>query len=213
MNEAGFAILMLLVLAWAVLSNLLATVNITGPLVLLVAGYLLGNPAWGPLAVDVDAPSVHLLAEVTLALLLFADASRVNVAQLRRDAAFPARLLGLGLPITILLGALAAALLFDDMSWALAGFVGATLAPTDAALSAQVVNDDRIPMRLRRALNVESGLNDGIVTPLVVFTLAVVATDLGLEDHGHDGVAGAPRPRGGGGVGGRGGGRVSARGN
>ena len=191
MNEAGFAILMLLVLAWAVLSNLLATVNITGPLVLLVAGYLLGNPAWGPLAVDVDAPSVHLLAEVTLALLLFADASRVNVAQLRRDAAFPARLLGLGLPITILLGALAAALLFDDMSWALAGFVGATLAPTDAALSAQVVNDDRIPMRLRRALNVESGLNDGIVTPLVVFTLAVVATDLGLEDHGHDGVAGA----------------------
>ena len=191
MNEAGFAILMLLVLAWAVLSNLLATVNITGPLVLLVAGYLLGNPSWGPLAVDVDAPSVHLLAEVTLALLLFADASRVNVAQLRRDAAFPARLLGLGLPITILLGALAAALLFDDMSWALAGFVGATLAPTDAALSAQVVNDDRIPMRLRRALNVESGLNDGIVTPLVVFTLAVVATDLGLEDHGHDGVAGA----------------------
>ncbi len=128
---------------------------------------------------------------MTLALLLFADASRVNVAQLRRDAAFPARLLGLGLPITILLGALAAALLFDDMSWALAGFVGATLAPTDAALSAQVVNDDRIPMRLRRALNVESGLNDGIVTPLVVFTLAVVATDLGLEDHGHDGVAGA----------------------
>jgi len=123
--------------------------------------------------------------------LLFADASRVNVAQLRRDAAFPARLLGLGLPITILLGALAAALLFDDMSWALAGFVGATLAPTDAALSAQVVNDDRIPMRLRRALNVESGLNDGIVTPLVVFTLAVVATDLELEDHGHDGVAGA----------------------
>ena len=191
MNEAGFAILMLLVLAWAVLSNLLATVNITGPLVLLVAGYLLGNPSWGPLAVDVDAPSVHLLAEVTLALLLFADASRVNVAQLRRDAAFPARLLGLGLPITILLGALAAALLFDDMSWALAGFVGATLAPTDAALSAQVVNDDRIPMRLRRALNVESGLNDGIVTPLVVFTLAVVATDLGLEDHGHDGVVGA----------------------
>ena len=190
-NEAGFAILMLLVLAWAVFSHLLAAVNITGPLVLLVAGYLLGNPSWGPLTVDVDAPSVHLLAEVTLALLLFADASRVNVAQLRQDVAFPARLLGLGLPMSIILGALAAALLFDDMSWALAGFVGATLAPTDAALSAQVVNDERIPLRLRRALNVESGLNDGIATPIVVFTLAVVATDLGLEGHGHDGVAGA----------------------
>ena len=190
-NEAGFAILMLLVLSWAVFSHLLAAVNITGPLVLLVAGYLLGNPSWGPLTVDVDAPSVHLLAEVTLALLLFADASRVNVAQLRQDVAFPARLLGLGLPMSIILGALAAALLFDDMSWALAGFVGATLAPTDAALSAQVVTDERIPLRLRRALNVESGLNDGIATPIVVFTLAVVATDLGLEGHGHDGVAGA----------------------
>jgi NhaP-type Na+/H+ or K+/H+ antiporter len=190
-TEAGFAILALLVLAWAVSSDLLARVNITGPLVLLIAGYLFGNPSWGPLTVDVDAPSVHLVAEVTLALLLFADASRVNVAQLRRDAAFPARLLGLGLPLSIVLGALAAAVLFDDMSWALAGFVGATLAPTDAALSAQVVTDERIPLRLRRALNVESGLNDGIVTPIVVFTLAVVATDLGLEGHDHDGVADA----------------------
>ncbi len=73
----------------------------------------------------------------------------------------------------------------------LAGFVGATLAPTDAALSAQVVNDERIPLRLRRALNVESGLNDGIATPIVVFTLAVAATDLGLAGHGHDGAGGA----------------------
>ena len=190
-TEAGFAILMLLVLGWAVFSNLLTGVNITGALAFLTAGYLLGNPSWGPVTVDVDAPSVHLLAEVTLALLLFADASRVNVAQLRQDVAVPARLLGLGLPVSIILGSLTAALLFDDMSWAVAGFVGATLAPTDAALSAQVIEDERIPMRLRRALNVESGLNDGIATPIVVFTLAVVATDLGLEGHGHDGVAGA----------------------
>ena len=117
-TEAGFAILMLLVLGWAVFSNLLTGVNITGALAFLVAGYLLGNPSWGPVTVDVDAPSVHLLAEVTLALLLFADASRVNVAQLRQDVAVPARLLGLGLPVSIILGSLTAALLFDDMSWA-----------------------------------------------------------------------------------------------
>ena len=70
------------------------------------------------------------------------------------------------------------------MSWALACFVGATLAPTDAALSAQVINDKRLPMRLRRTLNVESGLNDGIVTPIVVFTLAVAASQLGVASHG-----------------------------
>jgi NhaP-type Na+/H+ or K+/H+ antiporter len=78
-----------------------------------------------------------------------------------------------------------AAWLLEDMSWALAGFVGATLAPTDAALSAQVINDKSIPLRIRRVLNVESGLNDGIVTPVVAFTLAIAATELGTAGH-HD---------------------------
>jgi NhaP-type Na+/H+ or K+/H+ antiporter len=184
MTEATFAVLMVLVLAWAVTSHLLDRLNITGALVFAVAGYLLGNPRWGPLAVDVETPSIHVLAELTLALLLFSDAARVNVSQLRRDLSFPGRLLGIGLPLSVILGSLAAAVIFDDFSWALAGFVGATLAPTDAALSVQVINDERIPLRLRRALNVESGLNDGIATPIVVFTLAMVADQMGTTSHG-----------------------------
>lgn len=187
MTEGTFAVLALLVLAWAVTSDLLARRNITGPLVFAVAGYALGNPDWGPLSVDVEAPSVHLLAELTLALLLFSDAARVNVSRLKQDIRLPGRLLALGLPLSVILGSLLAAWLFDDFTWALAGFVGATLAPTDAALSAQVINDRRIPMRLRRALNVESGLNDGIVTPVVTFTLAVAAGQLGIDSH--DGAA------------------------
>ncbi|MEV0288010.1 cation:proton antiporter [Kribbella sp. NPDC050820] len=179
MTEAAFAVLALLVLAWAVTSDLLAKANITGPLVFTVAGYVLGNQDWGPLTLQVGAPSVHLTAELTLALLLFADAARVNISRLRRDIYLPARLLGIGLPLSVVLGSLLAAWLFDDLTWALAAFVGATLAPTDAALSAQVINDQRIPMRLRRALNVESGLNDGIVTPVVTFTIAVAAGQLG----------------------------------
>jgi NhaP-type Na+/H+ or K+/H+ antiporter len=184
MTEVTFAVLMVLVLAWAVTSHLLDRLNITGALVFAVAGYLLGNPRWGPLAVDVETPSIHVLAELTLALLLFSDAARVNVSQLRRDLSFPGRLLGIGLPLSVILGSLAAAVIFDDFSWALAGFVGATLAPTDAALSVQVINDERIPLRLRRALNVESGLNDGIATPIVVFTLAMVADQMGTTSHG-----------------------------
>jgi sodium/hydrogen antiporter len=191
LSEPAFAVLLLLVLAWAVTSLLLARSNITGAIVFAVAGYVLGNPSWGPLLVDVETPSVHLLAEVTLALLLFSDAARVNVSQLRRDIALPARLLGIGLPLSIVLGALLAALLLDDLSWALAGFVGATLAPTDAALSAQVINDERIPVRLRRALNVESGLNDGIATPIVVFMLAVAASQLATSGHGASAPGGA----------------------
>jgi NhaP-type Na+/H+ or K+/H+ antiporter len=182
-TEGTFAVLALLVLGWSVTSGALSRANINGPLVFTAAGYVLANPGWGPLSVDYDAPSIHAIAEITLALLLFADASRVSIAEVRRDARFPARLLGLGLPLSVVLGSLLAAWLLDDVSWALAGFVGATLAPTDAALSAQVINDDRIPMRIRRVLNVESGLNDGIVTPLVAFTLAVAATELGTAGH------------------------------
>jgi NhaP-type Na+/H+ or K+/H+ antiporter len=181
MSAFAFAVLMLVILGWSVVSDRLARWNITGPFVFTIAGYLLGNGAWGPLPIDVDAPSIHLLAELTLAMLLFSDASRVNVTVLRRDIRVPARLLGIGLPLTVLLGGLLAAWMFGDFTWALAGFVGAALAPTDAALSAQVINDERIPMRVRRALNVESGLNDGIVTPIVVFTLAIAAGELGVD--------------------------------
>jgi NhaP-type Na+/H+ or K+/H+ antiporter len=191
LSEATFAVLLLLVLAWAVTSRLLARSNITGAIVFAVAGYVLANPTWGPLVVDVETPLAHLLAELTLTLLLFSDAARVNVSQLRRDIAFPARLLGIGLPLSIVLGSLLAAAMFDDLSWALAGFVGATLAPTDAALSAQVINDERIPLRLRRALNVESGLNDGIATPIVVAMLAVAASQLGTSAHGESAAGGA----------------------
>jgi NhaP-type Na+/H+ or K+/H+ antiporter len=186
-TEATFAVLALLVLVWAVTSDLLARLNITGPLVFTVAGFVLGNPDSGPLSVDVEAPSIHLIAELTLALLLFSDAARVNVSRLKRDTRLPGRLLAFGLPMSTFLGSLLAAWLFDDFTWALAGFVGAALAPTDAALSAQVINDRLIPLRLRRALNVESGLNDGIVTPVVTFTLAVAAGHLGTS--GHDDVA------------------------
>jgi NhaP-type Na+/H+ or K+/H+ antiporter len=184
-TEATFAILALLILGWAVTSGVLSRMNINGPLLFTSAGYVLANPDWGPLSVEYEAPSIHLIAELTLALLLFADASRVSIAKVKRDVGLPARLLGLGLPLSVVLGSLLAAWLLDDVSWALAGFVGATLAPTDAALSAQVINDQRIPMRIRRVLNVESGLNDGIVTPVVAFTLAVAATELGIEGH-HD---------------------------
>ena len=191
MTEVTFAVLTLLVLGWAVFSDVLARANINGPLVFTVAGYVLANPDWGLLAVDFETPSIHLVAELTLALLLFSDASRVNLAKVRRDLRFPLRLLGIGLPLSAVLGSLLAAWMFDDLSWALAGFVGATLAPTDAALSAQVINDERIPMRIRRVLNVESGLNDGIVTPVVVFTLAIAATELGVAGHGQSGGGGA----------------------
>ena len=174
------AVIGALIFGWAVLSGALARRNVTGPLVFAAAGYLLCNPDWGPVPVDIETASIHVVAEAALALVLFSDAARVNLRELRSDIGLPVRLLGIGLPLSVILGGVLAAALLLDLPWALAGFLGAALAPTDAALSVQVINDKRIPMRIRRGLNVESGLNDGIATPIVTVMLAIAASQLGI---------------------------------
>src|SRR5829696_1115615 len=87
--------------------------------------------------VEVRRAAVHIVAEVTLALVLFSDAVRVNLAELRRDLSIPVRLLAIGLVLSVVLGGLLAGWILVGLPWALAGFVGATLAPTDAALSVE----------------------------------------------------------------------------
>lgn len=186
MNEPLILVVAVVLLAWSVFSRLLARHNITGPLLFMVVGYVVANPDWGPLPVDLEARDVHAVAEITLALVLFSDASRVTVGSLRQHLSMPLRLLGVGLPLTLAIGAWAAAVLFGDLPWSLALFIGTALAPTDAALSVQVIDDPRVPMRLRGALNVESGLNDGIATPVVTLALTLAVTQLGL------GAAGEP---------------------
>src|SRR5574338_394661 len=102
MTEVTLAVLGLVVFAWAVLSGAAERHNITGPMVFAVAGYVLCNPGWGVLELDVETAPVQVLVEVTLALLLFSDAARVNVSELRRDIGLPVRLLGVGLPLSVL---------------------------------------------------------------------------------------------------------------
>lgn len=191
MNEALLLVIAALLLAWSVLSGALARHNLTGRLLFLIAGFGVANPDWGPVPVDLEATDVHTVAEITLALVLFSDASRIDLSAFGRDLATPARLLAVGLPLTLILGGWAALLLFGDLPWSLALFIGAALAPTDAALSVQVINDERVPMRLRQALNVESGLNDGIATPIVTLALAVAISQLGLTAEGEAYEAGA----------------------
>jgi sodium/hydrogen antiporter len=169
-----------LLLGWSVLSGRLERHDVTGPIVFVIAGLLLRNGPWTVIDVDVDSHAVHALSEVTLALLLFADAARVNPNDLRHGAGLPIRLLAIGLPLTFALGAALAAGLLTDIPWELAALLGAVLAPTDAALSASVVADESLPDTIRRSLNVESGLNDGIATPAVTALIAATATVIGV---------------------------------
>ena len=113
------------------------------------------------------------LAEVGLVLLLFTDASRTELGMLRNIRALPSRLLSIGMPLTITLGAVAAKLVFPALSWWEAGILGAVLAPTDAGLGQVVINSKSVPVRIRQTLNVEAGLNDGLSVPFLLFFIAL----------------------------------------
>jgi NhaP-type Na+/H+ or K+/H+ antiporter len=167
-----------LVFGWSVVSARLERFDVTGPIVFVAAGVALCDGRFQLFEIGVQTATVHAAAEITLVLLLFADAARVRPGDLLRSTGLPTRLLAIGLPLTFALGFAMAAVLFD-LPWQLAALLGAVLAPTDAALSAAVVSDERLPTGIRRALNVESGLNDGIATPAVTTFIASAAVVLG----------------------------------
>ena len=176
MTVANLAIIAGLVFAWGTLSARLESFDMTAPIVFTVAGVLLTHGPLAPLGITPSREVVKVLAEVTLALVLFSDASRVGLRQLRADLGLCLRLLCIGLPLTIGLGTLVAFTLPGVNTIWLALLVGAALAPTDAALGAAVMVNRAVPARIRRLLNVESGLNDGIATPFVLVALAGAAT-------------------------------------
>lgn len=156
--------------------------GLSRPLVFVVAGAVVAlTGALHPLAEGEPAGVLLPLAEIALALVLFADASRIRLAGLRSGAGLPARLLGPGMLLSIGLGTIAGLWLFGELgAWECAA-LAAILAPTDAALGAAVIDDERVPRRVRQALNVEAGLNDGLAVPFLLLFLAGATVTEGLE--------------------------------
>jgi sodium/hydrogen antiporter len=165
-------IVALSVLAVAAVSRRLSGTPVTPAMVFGAVGVLVGPLLLDEVDVSPNSSLVRTLAEATLALVLFSDASRIDARALRRKSAIPARLLGIGLPLTIILGSLLAAVLFGHLGFSEAAIIGVILAPTDAGLGQAVVTDRRLPQRIRQSLNVESGLNDGVCVPLLLIALA-----------------------------------------
>jgi len=163
---------------WGALSARLERADLTAPIVFVAVGFSLSQLT--PLETHVEAEALKILTEVTLVWVLFSDAAQVGLNELRADAGVYVRLLGVALPVTVVLGWALAAWLIGGLGIWLALFVGAALAPTDAALGAAIMGDRRVPARVRRIVNVESGLNDGIVTPVVLLALAGAAA----SEHG-----------------------------
>jgi NhaP-type Na+/H+ or K+/H+ antiporter len=145
---------------------------LTAPIVFMVAGAAVGRiEAFA----SIDHAVIQTIAEVTLALLLFHDASQLQPRELRADAPLTGRLLLVGLPATIVAGYLVAHLMFPGIGVWLALLLAAALAPTDAGLGAATVLNPVVPVKIRRVLNVESGLNDGLATPVVLFAIAAAS--------------------------------------
>jgi len=174
------AVLASVIFVFGVVSRRLEGTIFTAPLVFVAAGVALGPVGLGLVEFKLDDHTVLLVGEITLAIVLFTDAARINLSALRQNEGLPLRLLGIGMPLTIALGTVVAALVLTDLTFWEAAIVGAVLAPTDAALGQAVVSNLRVPVRVRQALNVEAGLNDGLSVPFLALfsTLAVAEEEL-----------------------------------
>ncbi len=173
MDALQICIIVGVVITFGLVSGRLATSPITMPMVFVTAGVV---TEWlGVVDAALEFTTVALLAEVALALILFSDAARIDTVALRRELGLPVRLLGIGLPLSIALGTGIVLLLLPDLDVWEAALVAAILAPTDAALGLAVVEERSVPQRIRQALNIESGLNDGIALPAVFLFAAVAA--------------------------------------
>jgi NhaP-type Na+/H+ or K+/H+ antiporter len=161
-----------LLFLYAAVSKRLSTTLVTGPMLFVTVGLIIGSSGLGVLDVEIDAEAITLLFEATLALVLFSDAATINSSNWRKEAPIPGRLLSWGLLLTIVFGTAAAMVIFTDIDLWAAGLIAVILAPTDAALGQAVISNPRVPQSIRQALNVESGLNDGIALPIILVLLS-----------------------------------------
>ena len=154
---------------FALVSKRIQGTILTPPILFTLGGLLLSRILAETAGLTYNEGGLHVLAELTLILVLAADASQISLSDLRKMKAIPLRLLTLALPLIIIMGTIVGYLIFPGIGWYQAALIAAILAPTDAALGASVLADKTIPLKIRQGLNVESGLNDGIALPAVLF--------------------------------------------
>jgi NhaP-type Na+/H+ or K+/H+ antiporter len=167
------AILAAFLLIYSAIAGRVERSWISGPIVFTAVGLIFGPFGLGVLRINITGEGLRTLAELTLAMVLFTDAANADFGVVRRNLGLPERLLLIGLPLTILLGFLLAAIVLPALSILEMALLSALLAPTDAALGKPVVTNPTVSPVTREALNLESGLNDGICVPIVVLLLGL----------------------------------------
>ncbi|PHS63308.1 MAG: sodium:proton exchanger [Flavobacterium sp.] len=166
----------LVILGYGYFSKVLSKYYISGPMIFATVGILLSSLFFGSGEINLKSEVVEIIAEITLIVILFSDASALNLKKLQKNWRLPFRLLMIGLPITILVTTLVAREFFPSESMIYLLLLALVLAPTDAALGKAVVSDKNIPENIRSSINVESGLNDGIVFPVLITVLSIITS-------------------------------------
>jgi NhaP-type Na+/H+ or K+/H+ antiporter len=175
MNYQHLAILCTFILVYSLFTKRIEKLAVSGPILYVLFGFLVGPLVFNLFDIEINDESIKTLAELALALVLFNDASKTNLKVLEYNILIPTRLLLIGLPLTIVMGVFSGWLVFQTFSWIELAILATMLAPTDAALGKQVVTNKNVPSRIREALNVESGLNDGICVPIILLLIAIFA--------------------------------------
>jgi NhaP-type Na+/H+ or K+/H+ antiporter len=175
------ALLAVFVLVYSAVAGAVERSWISGPIIFTLFGLMIGPVGFDLLSLQTDREMIKALAEVTLAMVLFTDAAGADMGVLKKTSGLPARLLLIGLPLTIVLGFGVAALLVDSLSLFAIAILATMLAPTDAALGKAVVTNEAVPDEVRQGLNVESGLNDGICVPVLLVFLTLALDKAGDE--------------------------------
>lgn len=173
------AVLALFIMVYSSVAGAVERRWVSGPIVFTCFGLLVGPAGFALLDWETDRELIRNLAEVTLAMVLFTDAAGADVRVLKNISKVPARLLLVGLPLTIALGFAVGAVLIDSPSLFAIAVLATILAPTDAALGKAVITNEAVPDEVRQSLNVESGLNDGICVPVLLLFLALALDTAG----------------------------------
>jgi len=173
----GVIIFTIALFVYSLVSHRIEGSMVTAPMIFVAIGLLVSPDGLDIIPLSANSELVLVFAEIALVLILFSDAARIDFHKLKGNRSFPSRLLGIGLPLTIFFGAVIAILLFTDLSFPEAALIGVILAPTDAGLGQVIVNSPKVPARIRQALNVESGLNDGGAIPFFAFFLVLAQAE------------------------------------
>ena len=177
--EKALLLAAIVTFSFGLFSRLAGRSPVTAPMVFAAVGMLFGPLGLGVFTVEMNTQLVKVIAEITLILVLFIGASVIDVRSLLKEYKIPVRLLFIGLPLTMFLGAIIARQFFPGMNPWLIAMMAFILSPTDAALGQAVVESDDVPQKTKDSIAVESGLNDGIALPPILACMSALSASAG----------------------------------